>query len=488
MSPTVSDHDNDSGRHVLEERPDALELLQQLLAELREADAHLAAMRAGAGIDSCLLDKIGRITVSWRTRRIRTASCSKVDRRVDGRASGDVPRRASRPGPAARPAGQARGRSAALLSARAAPADADLPVRAVRAVRRHPPRRWLLGQVARLRPSAAGGPQTHEPWPIEPHTLHENEVLPAGPARPARRAVRAVGGDAARRSTSAAAAGAPRRAAPGARHVPNLHGERRRDRHLAAGHERREGGDVVVMSGNLWLKLSVDGGKTFTDVDFTKVFAADKTYGGWAGDQVIHYVPQIDCFVLYVQSSVGAKGTANAEQERRQGRARQPGRPEEVQGRQGGLAAPVGLHVRRLRAQRLDGLPRPQLRRRLPLPQHQRVHAHVRQRGQGEGRVRRQAVLRAAAEGAAGRHRLQLLVRAADRRAQSTDRRPRTSATRTTGPRTSTTRRCASTRPRGTIRTTTGASATSKRTGRWRRTTRTGSATSSARRPTRATG
>ncbi|MBI1278785.1 MAG: hypothetical protein GC179_11715 [Anaerolineaceae bacterium] len=61
-------------------------------------------------------------------------------------------------------------------------------------------------------------------------------------------------------------------------------------------------GDVVLMSGNLWLKLSVDGGKNFTDLDFTKVFAAEKTYGGWAGDQVIHYVPAIDCFVLYVQS------------------------------------------------------------------------------------------------------------------------------------------------------------------------------------------
>lgn len=73
-----------------------------------------------------------------------------------------------------------------------------------------------------------------------------------------------------------------------------------------------KGGDVVVMSGNLWLKLSVDGGKTFADLDFTKIFAADNTYGGWAGDQVIHYVPQIDCFVLYVQSNLGAKGTANA--------------------------------------------------------------------------------------------------------------------------------------------------------------------------------
>jgi hypothetical protein len=73
-----------------------------------------------------------------------------------------------------------------------------------------------------------------------------------------------------------------------------------------------EGGDVVVMSGNLWLKLSVDGGKTFADLDLTELFAADTTYGGWAGDQVIHYVPQIDSFVLYVQSEIGAKGSANA--------------------------------------------------------------------------------------------------------------------------------------------------------------------------------
>jgi len=72
-----------------------------------------------------------------------------------------------------------------------------------------------------------------------------------------------------------------------------------------------KGGDVVVMSGNLWLKLSVDSGKTFTDVKFNDVFAAEKTYGNWAGDQVIHYVPQIDCFVLYVQSDKGAKGGAN---------------------------------------------------------------------------------------------------------------------------------------------------------------------------------
>ena len=65
------------------------------------------------------------------------------------------------------------------------------------------------------------------------------------------------------------------------------------------------GGDVVLMSGNLWLKISVDGGKTLSDLDFTKLFDEDKTYGGWAGDQVVHYIPAIDCFVLYVQSWTG---------------------------------------------------------------------------------------------------------------------------------------------------------------------------------------
>jgi len=70
-------------------------------------------------------------------------------------------------------------------------------------------------------------------------------------------------------------------------------------------------GDVVLMSGNLWLKLSVDGGKSFTDLDFTKVFAKEATYGGWAGDQVITYVPEIDCFVLYVQSFKGTGTNRN---------------------------------------------------------------------------------------------------------------------------------------------------------------------------------
>lgn len=59
-------------------------------------------------------------------------------------------------------------------------------------------------------------------------------------------------------------------------------------------------GNVVLMSGNLWLKLSVDGGNTFTDIDFTTIFEEDTTYGGWAGDQQVLYIGEIDCFVLVV--------------------------------------------------------------------------------------------------------------------------------------------------------------------------------------------
>ena len=107
------------------------------------------------------------------------------------------------------------------------------------------------------------------------------------------------------------------------------------------------GGDVVLMSGNLWLKLSVDGGKTFTDLDFTKIFAADTVYGGWAGDQVIHYIPAIDCFVLYVQSFKGTGTQANRNVVKIA--HREPGRPQEVLGWQAGVVGGNGTS-RRIRS------------------------------------------------------------------------------------------------------------------------------------------
>jgi hypothetical protein len=70
-------------------------------------------------------------------------------------------------------------------------------------------------------------------------------------------------------------------------------------------------GDVVIMSGNLWLKLSLDGGQTFSDLAFTDLFAEEKNYGGWGCDQVVQYVPSIDCFVLYVQAFKGKSGANN---------------------------------------------------------------------------------------------------------------------------------------------------------------------------------
>lgn len=151
-------------------------------------------------------------------------------------------------------------------------------------------------------------PQGHEPWTIEPHEMHELEFLPAvprgplvGPLVPVAATQRPLdfrsgggafpGGGAQepvtfRTFTETGVAGI---------WPPDMSGAK--------------AGDVVVMSGNLWLKLSVDGGKSFADVDFTKVFATPAYGGTWAGDQVIHYVPQIDCFVLYVQSRAGGQGS-----------------------------------------------------------------------------------------------------------------------------------------------------------------------------------
>src|ERR1700730_4224629 len=61
MNPTSSQDDIDNGGHEPDDQPDLLELMQQLLAELRQQTQHLAALRAGGEIDSCLLDQIGRI-------------------------------------------------------------------------------------------------------------------------------------------------------------------------------------------------------------------------------------------------------------------------------------------------------------------------------------------------------------------------------------------------------------------------------------------
>ena len=70
-------------------------------------------------------------------------------------------------------------------------------------------------------------------------------------------------------------------------------------------------GDVVIMSGNNFVVISMDRGKTFIDIDESTIFAQDKVYGGWGTDRVIHYVPAIDCFVWFKQSYPGTGGTSN---------------------------------------------------------------------------------------------------------------------------------------------------------------------------------
>ena len=147
-------------------------------------------------------------------------------------------------------------------------------------------------------------PERHAPWKIEINTLNDNEDLPYVPQ--GRITGQLVPSTATPNVLDFRSGGGP---APSGGQAPVTF------RTFTNGGFKEvvwppdmsgaKGGGVVLMSGNLWLTLSLDGGTTFSDLDFTKVFAADTTYGGWAGDQVIIYVPAIDCFVLYVQSTAG---------------------------------------------------------------------------------------------------------------------------------------------------------------------------------------
>ena len=145
------------------------------------------------------------------------------------------------------------------------------------------------------------------------------------------------------------------------------------------------GGDVVLMSGNLWLKLSVDGGKTFTDLDFTKIFAAGHRLRR-LGRRPGHPLHSGDRLLRSVCSVVQRYGHAG-EPQCREDRAREPGRSQEILGRQAGVVAAMGLHAGYVRARHvMDGFSRPDLRQGFPARQHQRLR-----------RQDRQAVLRTAA-------------------------------------------------------------------------------------------
>jgi hypothetical protein len=68
--------------------------------------------------------------------------------------------------------------------------------------------------------------------------------------------------------------------------------------------------NVVLNTGNVYLKYSTDGGKTFKTIsNFSTVFG-DSPDGGYCCDQVVHYIPSMDLIVWSIQTNqpTDAKG------------------------------------------------------------------------------------------------------------------------------------------------------------------------------------
>lgn len=286
---------------------DQLELLSQLLYQAKQQTEQGQATRVGADVQSCLLDKIARTVCMTANEThhngVLLESIAETAESLLAMYRGVHPDQAVQLDRLAKIEADLR---------RCCPGK-DAPVEVIchyEPCEEHGGIQRGEGYSAKsrgfIRPVQVGT-ERHEPWTIKPHTLNEDEPLPqvvqgrlVGPMTPSvptptpldfRSGGGSVpaGGQSPVTFRTFSQTGVTTSVWP-----PDMSGAK--------------SGDVVVMSGNLWLKLSLDGGKSFADVKFTDVFAAEGTYGGWAGDQVIHYVPQIDCFVLYVQSGVGAKG------------------------------------------------------------------------------------------------------------------------------------------------------------------------------------
>jgi hypothetical protein len=71
--------------------------------------------------------------------------------------------------------------------------------------------------------------------------------------------------------------------------------------------------NVVMMTGNLYVKYSTDGGATFTTITNLSTVFGDSPDGGYCCDQVVHYVPSIDRMVWLIQTNqpTDAKGNPN---------------------------------------------------------------------------------------------------------------------------------------------------------------------------------
>ena len=61
--------------------------------------------------------------------------------------------------------------------------------------------------------------------------------------------------------------------------------------------------NLVIATGNLYVKYSTDGGDTFATINNLSTVFGDNPDGGYCCDQVIHYVPSIDRIVWLIQTN-----------------------------------------------------------------------------------------------------------------------------------------------------------------------------------------
>ncbi len=61
--------------------------------------------------------------------------------------------------------------------------------------------------------------------------------------------------------------------------------------------------NVVLATGNLYMKYSINGGQSFTTINNLSTVFGDQPDGGYCCDQVVHYIPSIDRFVWLIQTN-----------------------------------------------------------------------------------------------------------------------------------------------------------------------------------------
>jgi hypothetical protein len=60
---------------------------------------------------------------------------------------------------------------------------------------------------------------------------------------------------------------------------------------------------LVIATGNLYVKYSIDGGGSFTTISDLSTVFGDSPDGGYCCDQVVHYIPSIDRIVWLIQTN-----------------------------------------------------------------------------------------------------------------------------------------------------------------------------------------